>query len=154
MDISAALERFRAHATPSEMISVFDPDVLTESSKSDYKSYLKKLSSLFECQDTHESAALALALLQAKREQAVWDMRDKGFFRISRYDFGESACNAVDVMILVGKNCSFKSEALEYLLSVQALHSLRLQIKPIYSYIVGEVERFRGGYIKIYICCN
>ncbi|RMM43915.1 hypothetical protein ALQ78_01300 [Pseudomonas syringae pv. aptata] len=148
MDISVALERFRARATPSEMVSVFDPDTLAESTKTVYKSYLKKLSSIFESQDTHESVALTLALLQAKRGQAVWDMREKGFFRISRYDFDESACTAVDVLIMAGRNGNLETEALEYLLSVQALHSLRSQIKPIYSYIAGEVERFRGTILK------
>mgnify|MGYP001036132922 CR=1 FL=1 len=148
MDISAALETFRTRATPSEMVSAFDSNALANSTKAVYKNHLNKLSSLFECQDTHESVAVALALLQAKREQAIWDMRDKGLFRISRYDFGESACVAVDTLILAGKICNLKSEALEYLLSAQALHSLRLQIKPIFSYISGEIERFKGTILK------
>lgn len=148
MDISAAIESFRSRATPAEMVSAFDPDALAGSTKAVYKSYLNKLPYLLERQDTHESVALALALLQEKREQAILEMRDRGLFRISRYDFGESACVVVDTLVLAGKNHSLKTEALEYLLSVQALHSLRLQIKPIFSYIFKEIERFKYTVLK------
>lgn len=148
MDISEAIEKLRSQATPAEMLNVFDLNTFVGSTNTSYKKYLHKLPDLIESQDTHESVALAIALLQARREQAILEMRKRGMFRISRYDFGQSACVVIDTLIIAGKKQSLKPEALEYLLSMQALHSLQPHIKPIFDYISCEIERFKKNVLK------
>lgn len=148
MNILMAYEAFQALATPSEMVVAIDSTVVASSTKAAYKEYLKKLPSCLENGKTHESVALALALLQAKRDQAISDMREKGCFRLSRYGFADSACVTVDALILAGKICNLSNKTLDYLLSVQALHSLRSQMLPIYAYISGEVRRHKKTALK------
>ncbi|MDR9875455.1 hypothetical protein RJC98_09690 [Pseudomonas allii] len=148
IDIAKAYETFEALNTPSEMVDAFDPAITPSSTRTTYKNYLKKLPVHLENQHTHESVALALALLQANRSQAIYDMREKGFFRLSRYGFGDSACATVDALLLAGERCGLNEETLEYLVSVQALHSLRPQITPLYSYISDQVNRYKKTILK------
>ncbi|ROM54382.1 hypothetical protein [Pseudomonas rhodesiae] len=148
MDISAAYEAFRILSTPSNMVSAFNPNILISSTRLLYKDLLNRLPLYLEQHDTHESVALALTLLQAKSDQAIWGMREKGFFRLSRYDFGESVCVVVEKLLMAGKVCNLRKDTLDYLYSIQALHSLRLQAKPIFSYISGEIERSKSTVLK------
>ncbi|WP_053184896.1 hypothetical protein [Pseudomonas thivervalensis] len=139
---------FQSCTSTDEMIAIFDAIGALAVSKNDYKAAKDNLIGLLQSDDGHNAAALVLSLAKSKGESSLRDLRKVGAFRLSRYKYGRATVLAVSTLAHVADKAGFSANAIQYLASLKALHSLRADLLRMEQFVIAQLSERRKVVLK------
>ncbi|MGP1667311.1 MAG: hypothetical protein ACTS5I_15680, partial [Rhodanobacter sp.] len=146
--INSFKDRFLKQASIDAMITAFTGGSESGISGEEQKKALKALADSLRENDHHLAAAIALAMLETIGEDALWEMRRLGVFRISRYGFRPGAALVSSAIAKVSTKAGIGQDGIRYLTSLTALHTLRNELKDMEDAVKSELTSRRNVVLK------
>lgn len=135
--IEETISTFQAMSVERMIASFKVGDQLLNLKRSDFDSTSDRIKEHLSKGEITAATAVTFALLRVAGESALWELRRRGVFRISRYRFSDAPCHIVAAIQQIAARIQMTVDALKYLSSLEAMYSLRAGLKSLNDEVIS-----------------